>query len=104
MSYAPFFFFLMIRRQPRSTLFPYTTLFRSYPTAVKVALHFAIGRLGAAMQELRRAFGAKALEFTDVLKMGRTQLQDAGELQRSEEHTSELQSRQHLRCRPLVAK
>ena len=48
-----------------------------YPTAVKVALHFAIGRLGAAMQELRRAFGAKALEFTDVLKMGRTQLQDA---------------------------
>src|SRR6266853_3853962 len=48
-----------------------------YPTAVKVALHFAIGRLGAAMQELRRAFGAKALEFTDMLKMGRTQLQDA---------------------------
>src|SRR6267378_4212743 len=48
-----------------------------YPTAVKVALHFAIDRLGAAMQELRRAFDAKAHEFTDVLKMGRTQLQDA---------------------------
>jgi len=48
-----------------------------YPTAVKVALHFAIDRLGAAMQELRRAFDAKAREFTDVLKMGRTQLQDA---------------------------
>src|SRR2546421_6966843 len=48
-----------------------------YPTAVKVALHFAIDRLGAAMQELRRAFGAKAREFADVLKMGRTQLQDA---------------------------
>src|SRR6266700_6220469 len=48
-----------------------------YPTAVKVALHFAIDRLGAAMHELRRAFEAKAQEFADVLKMGRTQLQDA---------------------------
>src|SRR5438876_5328164 len=48
-----------------------------YPTSVKVALHFAIDRLGAAMQELRRAFAAKAREFADVLKMGRTQLQDA---------------------------
>ncbi|TMH50830.1 MAG: aspartate ammonia-lyase [Betaproteobacteria bacterium] len=48
-----------------------------YPTSVKVALHFAIDRLGAAMQELRRAFDAKAQEFADVLKMGRTQLQDA---------------------------
>src|SRR2546430_13370070 len=48
-----------------------------YPTAVKGALHFAIDRLGASMQELRRAFDAKAREFADVLKMGRTQLQDA---------------------------
>src|SRR5256884_5058958 len=48
-----------------------------YPTAVKVALHFAIDRLGASMQELRRAFKAKAIEFADVLKTGRTQLQDA---------------------------
>ncbi len=48
-----------------------------YPTAVKVALHFAIGRLVDAMVELRRAFEAKAGEFADVLKMGRTQLQDA---------------------------
>jgi aspartate ammonia-lyase len=48
-----------------------------YPTAVKVALHFAIGRLVEAMAELRRAFEAKADEFADVLKMGRTQLQDA---------------------------
>src|SRR6058998_357552 len=48
-----------------------------YPTSVKVALHFAIDRLGASMQELRRAFDAKAREFADVLKMGRTQLQDA---------------------------
>ena len=48
-----------------------------YPTAVKVALHFGIQRLTAAMAELRAAFRAKALEFADVLKVGRTQLQDA---------------------------
>ncbi len=48
-----------------------------YPTAVKVALHFAIHRLTAAMAELRAAFAGKAQEFADVLKIGRTQLQDA---------------------------
>jgi aspartate ammonia-lyase len=48
-----------------------------YPTAVKVALHFSIHRLTAAMTELRAAFAAKAVEFADVLKIGRTQLQDA---------------------------
>ena len=48
-----------------------------YPTAIKVALHLGIRRLIAAMAELRGAFDAKAREFADVLKMGRTQLQDA---------------------------
>ncbi|MFN7085392.1 MAG: aspartate ammonia-lyase [Burkholderiales bacterium] len=48
-----------------------------YPTAIKVALHFHIERLTAAMAGLRAAFAAKAQEFADVLKMGRTQLQDA---------------------------
>jgi aspartate ammonia-lyase len=48
-----------------------------YPTAVKVALHFGIRRLIDAMAELRAAFDAKAAEFAHVLKMGRTQLQDA---------------------------
>ncbi|HXZ95658.1 MAG TPA: aspartate ammonia-lyase [Burkholderiales bacterium] len=48
-----------------------------YPTAVKVALQFAISRLVDAMAELRHAFEAKAEEFAEVLKMGRTQLQDA---------------------------
>ena len=48
-----------------------------YPTAVKVALHFGIQRLTAAMAELRAAFAAKSAEFTDVIKMGRTQLQEA---------------------------
>src|SRR3990167_6188065 len=48
-----------------------------YPTAGKVALRFEIDRLRAAMATLRREFEAKAEEFKDVLKMGRTQLQDA---------------------------
>jgi aspartate ammonia-lyase len=48
-----------------------------YPTAVKVALQLGIRRLLAAMRELRAAFEAKSREFADVLKMGRTQLQDA---------------------------
>ena len=48
-----------------------------YPTAVKVALHFAIRRLLVEMQNLRASFEAKAREFDDVLKVGRTQLQDA---------------------------
>ena len=48
-----------------------------YPTAVNVALRFGIDRLLAAMAALRREFEAKAREFADVIKMGRTQLQDA---------------------------
>jgi len=48
-----------------------------YPTAVKLALHFGINRLTDAMAELRTAFEVKAKEYADVLKMGRTQLQDA---------------------------
>ncbi len=48
-----------------------------YPTAIKLAAHFNIGRLVDAMARLRAAFEGKANEFADVLKMGRTQLQDA---------------------------
>jgi aspartate ammonia-lyase len=48
-----------------------------YPTAIKVALHFGIDKLTEAMAELQRAFEVKAAEFGNVLKMGRTQLQDA---------------------------
>ncbi len=48
-----------------------------YPTAVKVALQFGIRRLLYEMEALRKAFEAKAAEFSDVLKIGRTQLQDA---------------------------
>src|SRR5438445_6575666 len=72
-----FFFFLMIRRPPRSTLFPYTTLFRS---ACKVF--------------------ASELAF----RASNDALQIAGGIGRSEEHTSELQSRQYLVCRLLLEK
>ena len=48
-----------------------------YPTAIKVALHLGIRRLLAAMRSLRGAFESKAMEFDSVLKVGRTQLQDA---------------------------
>jgi aspartate ammonia-lyase len=48
-----------------------------YPTALKIAAHFGIQRLEQAMAVLRGAFERKAVEFADVLKMGRTQLQDA---------------------------
>src|SRR6266478_671964 len=48
-----------------------------YPTAVKLALHFGIKRLITEMVALRKAFARKAQEFDDVLKVGRTQLQDA---------------------------
>src|SRR6202035_6019840 len=69
-----FFFFLMIRRPPRSTLFPYTTLFRSIPL-------------------LARASEISPAEFRPHY-----------ELSRSEEHTSELQSQFHLVCRLLLEK
>src|SRR3712207_7239365 len=84
------FFFLMIRRPPRSTLFPYTTLFRSIAVqAVQVGLFLAEPR-----RQLRVLGGRLAgVPFGQVVD-GR----------RSEEHTSELQSRQYLVCRLLLEK
>src|SRR5215217_8620563 len=78
-----FFFFLMIRRPPRSTLFPYTTLFRSERRS-RAPTQAALGhrsRGGGRLAAGRRAGGL-----------------------RSEEHTSELQSRQYLVCRLLLEK
>src|SRR5258708_24732569 len=80
------FFFLMIRRPPRSTLFPYTTLFRSMVEALTPALS-RLAELGVA----RVSHGAGP--YLAVKK----QL-------RSEEHTSELQSPDHLVCRLLLEK
>src|SRR3712207_8995129 len=82
--------FLMIRRPPRSTLFPYTTLFRS---AVALA---ALGRAHPLALQL-----AHGLEPAGRQLAGRDRRRDAAP-GRSEEHTSELQSRQYLVCRLLL--
>src|SRR5436305_5692214 len=78
------FFFLMIRPPPRSTLFPYTTLFRS----------------SAEWLALRESYDLRARNPI-VLDAVATRIAGA---QRSEEHTSELQSRPHLVCRLLLEK
>src|SRR2546425_4000047 len=77
------FFFLMIRRPPRSTLFPYTTLFRSCDDAraTRAALDGGRFRIDGSTDDRRRASGL-----------------------RSEEHTSELQSLAYLVCRLLLEK
>src|SRR3712207_8757319 len=86
----------MIRRPPRSTLFPYTTLFRS----LRVRRGRPEGRAGqrAPQRVLRSAAGARA-----PLARGQGDCSLAGRT-RSEEHTSELQSRQYLVCRLLLEK
>src|SRR2546422_4169020 len=88
-----FFFFLMIRRPPRSTLFPYTTLFRSKKSAGMIS----IGLLASHML-LRIVLERKYYrQYSLVGLVFRTYW-------RSEEHTSELQSRLHLVCRLLLEK
>src|SRR2546428_8344243 len=77
-----FFFFLMIRRPPRSTLFPYTTLFRSW----------------------KRAGGLRVTQVAPGGPAGRAGVAAGDVLVRSEEHTSELQSRSDLVCRLLLEK
>src|SRR3712207_8650012 len=86
----------MIRRPPRSTLFPYTTLFRSPPVAPHA--YAQVETRLAAGERLDRAarLGADALHHRAVPA-------DEDAL-RSEEHTSELQSRQYLVCRLLLEK
>src|SRR3712207_9553612 len=85
-------FFLMIRRPPRSTLFPYTTLFRSVHVeqsrddAIPADVARRLGELGTRQRRIR---------CRDRARLGKV---------RSEEHTSELQSRQYLVCRLLLAK
>src|SRR5438093_4659389 len=81
-----FFFFLMIRRPPRSTLFPYTTLFRS--VWYLIFLNRTVRRLWLLFAQARLRPSAQA-----CLRK-----------QRSEEHTSELQSLTNLVCRLLLEK
>src|SRR5258708_37386206 len=84
------FFFLMIRRPPRSTLFPYTTLFRSLKLQ------------GEWMH--RTEDGQLAFDLTGQDLVGDYSSSQSGWYLRSEEHTSELQSPDHLVCRLLLEK
>src|SRR3712207_8765020 len=95
-------FFLMIRRPPRSTLFPYTTLFRSARVAQRVLDRLARER---ARADRERPAGL-AVEREQALLGADQQLGHGLNLprSRSEEHTSELQSRQYLVCRLLLEK
>src|SRR2546422_6182077 len=92
------FFFLMIRRPPRSTLFPYTTLFRSVAAIARSAGHGRCSRSCAASSE-PVVSGAGAAVATGSGPGSR-----ASTAARSEEHTSELQSRLQLVCRLLLEK
>src|SRR3712207_7683117 len=85
----------MIRRPPRSTLFPYTTLFRSPPS-----------RRGHSEREERGASSSKQPDLCQTIARlrGRGAWNHLAEDTRSEEHTSELQSRQYLVCRLLLEK
>src|SRR5690554_7587736 len=88
----------MLRRPPRSTLFPYTTLFRSTPSSRRILLRVLWARRRAtAAANVRRP-----VPGSPRIKMGRSDL--ASCTARSEEHTSELQSRPHLVCRLLLEK
>src|SRR3712207_8923593 len=90
----------MIRRPPRSTLFPYTTLFRSGLFGITIAL---IGWLLAVTLVLV-ASTAVAAELDRAQDPWALRLRRALGTARSEEHTSELQSRQYLVCRLLLEK
>src|SRR5258707_11871882 len=90
----------MIRRPPRSTLFPYTTLFRSLysrTNARQVAIEPSLERIGAGRT-------AAFLWFALIVAARGMRFGFVGLSIRSEEHTSELQSRQYLVCRLLLEK
>src|SRR5260370_18834708 len=93
-----FFFFLMIRRPPRSTLFPYTTLFRSIPMIFALVAHIA------AFPVARRHEGRFLRQPAQPEHEGHEGQEDEHAQARSEEHTSELQSHLNLVCRLLLEK
>src|SRR3712207_8715722 len=98
-----FFFFLMIRRPPRSTLFPYTTLFRSdYVMGCIWALRAGTDGLPSAANLDTIVSGVTPVEL-EIGPDGSLYFVDIAR-GRSEEHTSELQSRQYLVCRLLLEK
>src|SRR3712207_8518581 len=95
-----FFFFLMIRRPPRSTLFPYTTLFRSKDMACRRPPCTPSGSRRGSMTTAT-AGSPRAPNPREEIVIPSWQ---TARYARSEEHTSELQSRQYLVCRLLLEK
>src|SRR3712207_8599435 len=92
----------MIRRPPRSTLFPYTTLFRSSGSLLPL-LWMAARGLTPALDDL--LYAAVMWKFYGLFLLIRTSVRTQSQVRlRSEEHTSELQSRQYLVCRLLLEK
>src|SRR3712207_8516595 len=89
----------MIRRPPRSTLFPYTTLFRSAAKTPVIATD-----LGGMSEVVEHEKNGLLFELENVGDLARQLQRLAEEPDRSEEHTSELQSRQYLVCRLLLEK
>src|SRR2546422_4636497 len=90
----------MIRRPPRSTLFPYTTLFRSTAHSPSPVLLDLLGDARTQTHELAKAEEA----YRKAAELDPSELSHQRGLGRSEEHTSELQSRLHLVCRLLLEK
>src|SRR3989449_8582801 len=91
----------MIRRPPRSTLFPYTTLFRSHPFLERLP-----PVRSAELQKLRVSEFSRVVGALDrvAVRVARVAVRAPEFAARSEEHTSELQSRLHLVCRLLLEK
>src|SRR3712207_7616553 len=98
----------MIRRPPRSTLFPYTTLFRSIERAFRITTSMTLLELADASQPLLRRLQVEAPgtynHSMQVAILAEAAADAIGGDSRSEEHTSELQSRQYLVCRLLLEK
>src|SRR2546422_6431136 len=92
----------MIRRPPRSTLFPYTTLFRSSPAANDARLKGLLEDLELVLAQIAQLPAGGGGDREDVQSIN--QGLDQRSVLRSEEHTSELQSRLHLVCRLLLEK
>src|SRR3712207_8803809 len=101
----------MIRRPPRSTLFPYTTLFRSVTHGHSDHARGSHGQVWAtpetlAIMECRYGPqpGGQSVAYGEVIRLGEVELSFVPAGHRSEEHTSELQSRQYIVCRLLLEK
>src|SRR2546422_4088004 len=109
----------MIRRPPRSTLFPYTTLFRSvigttvfdmasdgeiFRVSIPSKNKFLVGPVAQERTSSKPIANLRPQHLLDALLWPEVRKEESVTLRRSEEHTSELQSRLHLVCRLLLAK